>query len=122
MEIIKKDNNKEIIQELRAFDYYTLPRFIADMSKQFSSLWIFIFVQVLFIEVPELVTENSKAMMQAYWGIIELSLLICLSSFILCTSFSVAIISTSLTKNRHIKYILKIRKSLIKRAKNEISL
>lgn len=92
------------------------------MSKQFSSLWIFIFVQVLFIEVPELVTENSKAMMQAYWGVIELSLLICLSSFILCTSFSVAIISTSLTKNRHIKYILKIRKSLIKRAKNEISL
>lgn len=115
MEIIKKDDTEEIEKELTAFHYYTLPHFVADISKQFSSLWIFIFVQVLFNGISELVNEESKAMMYVYRNIILLSLIICFASFTIGKCFSIAIIITSRITDRHVRYILEIREILIKK-------
>lgn len=105
--IIKKDDVEEIKQELMMFDYYTLPRFIAHISKQFSAIWLFIFIQVLFPEVPELSTENSRVMLQVYYGVLKLTLLISFAFFVYCVTFSDAIIIVSLNKNKRAEKIVK---------------
>lgn len=106
MKILEKDDTEEIIQELQVFEYYTFRRFVAEVLKQFSSMLIFIYVQMLFVDIPELVTENSKAMMHAYISIIIISLAMCLISFIFGATFSIAIVGTSITKRNHIRYII----------------
>ena len=63
------------------FEYYTLPHFMADVLKQFSTFWIFIFIQILFKDVPELVNWDSVATALVYKGIIGISLPICLGAF-----------------------------------------
>ncbi len=87
------------------FEYYTLPHFMADVLKQFSTFWIFIFIQILFKDVPELVNWDSVATALVYKGIIGISLPICLGAFAIGGIFFESIIP--LTRIKHIYGILK---------------
>lgn len=103
--IIERNQVGEIKKELEMFDYYTLPHFMADVLKQFSTFWIFIFIQILFKDIPELVNWNSIATALAYKGIIGISLTICLGAFAIGWIFFESIIP--LTKIKHVYGILK---------------
>lgn len=114
LEIIKNSETNELDYKLQSLEYYTVPQFLALILRHFSTFFIFIFVQLSFLEMSELVTINSMAMMQVYIWIIILSLVICSGAFGLGMSFSEGI---SFYKKGHVKHIMNVKEQLIKKAK-----
>lgn len=110
---IVKTGRKEIVEDkLMAFDYYTLPHFIADIFKQFSSLWVFVFLQTIFMQIPEFSDAKAEATMEVYIGFIIMALMVCLSVYFTVAGSSLAISTESFTRKRHVKYIMKVKKIL----------
>lgn len=110
---IVKIGQKEIIEDkLMVFDYYTLPHFMADIFKQFSSLWVFVFLQTILMQIPEFSDPKAEATLEVYIGFIIMALMVCLSVYFTVAGCTLAISTESLTRKRHVKYIMKVKKIL----------
>lgn len=110
--ILMSENETEIAKKLEEFDFYTLPQFCAELLKQFSSLWVFIFVQIIFLQIPEFEDMRAVTTMQIYWGFIVGSVMISLCFYFIVAAHSLAISTESLSKKRHIKYVTSFKNML----------
>lgn len=108
--IIETGSRDGVKEKLENFDFYTLPQFVANLLKQFSSLWIFVFLQVIFQQIPEFYDPKSEATMEVYVTFIIMALMICVSFYLVIGGNSLAISTESFGKKRHVEYIMKVKK------------
>lgn len=108
--ILMLQNEAEMQKKLEEFKFYTFPQFCAELLKQFSSLWVFIFVQIIFLQIPEFEDMRAVATMQIYWGFIISSVMMSLCFYFIVAARSLAISTESLSKKRHIKYVTSFKK------------
>ena len=115
-EIMRKKDEKEVEKELLSLDYYTLLKFMSDILKQFSTMLLFILVQILLVTSKQESDNNAGFLTaQIYWKIILLSGFL---SFLIITLIwirSDALILTVYTKEYHMKALLRKWKRLHKR-------
>lgn len=88
-EIYSNNNLEKLENNLNQFEFYSIGGFLAELFKQFSSLWIFIFVQKIFEQVSSEQMEVVK--LQAYWGMIKISVIISVVTLIIFGTFSGAV-------------------------------
>lgn len=108
--IIETGSRDGVKEKLENFDFYTLPQFVANLLKQFSSLWIFVFLQVIFQQIPEFYDPKSEATMEVYVAFIIMALMICVSFYLVIGGNSLAVSTESFGKKRHVEYIMKVKK------------
>lgn len=111
-EIYSNNNLEKLENNLNQFEFYSIGEFLAELFKQFSSLWIFIFVQKIFEQVSSEQMEVVK--LQAYWGMIKISVIISVVTLIIFGTFSGAVQLIPI-KKIHVKMILKLKKIQIER-------
>lgn len=110
--ILQCNNYKEMEKKLNEINFCTLCGFLANVSRQFSSLLIVIFIQVLFwdMNISTVVDENGRLTAQIYINIIIISLVVFCIVFILSSTGSKSLLFFGGWKDRHIKKIIKLYK------------
>lgn len=104
-EIMKKEDEEVIKQDLLLLDYYTIPNFLSDMFKQFSTMWLFIFVQiVLLVQSPDTVEINALITTQTYLKFIQISMLLCFCAVVLRKIMSKTFIITGFIKKHYVNF------------------
>lgn len=67
-EIYSNNNLEKLENNLNQFEFYSIGGFLAELFKQFSSLWIFIFVQKIFEQVSSEQMEVVKQVRDWRYG------------------------------------------------------
>lgn len=104
---ILKGNRKKKMDLLMSIDYYTFPKFLSEIIDKFSSLFVFVFVQTIFLRIPELKDDISLETVYAYGGFMACVLLLNIGLFYLIAVFSISV-QLSFSKKSHVKYVMKM--------------